>query len=208
MSPELKELIEEHRYYNVEHQDWWEHIYADFSMHLERRGITVEEIQFSGFASQGDGASFTGYVARHDMCLFMEVEGLIKEFPESYTLAGYDMLAATIGHRGRYYHHMSATVEINDDVYNEYDPGSIREAAFQAIITRFHESFMAFEARVTKILRNHMQDLYKSLNDEHDYLTSDEGVLNTLVCNDMIPDEIVVPAHTNTPNNQAQTETI
>lgn len=39
--------------------DWWDHIYEEWHEELREMGFSNPEISFSGFASQGDGASFT-----------------------------------------------------------------------------------------------------------------------------------------------------
>ena len=39
--------------------EWWDHIYEEWIAELEEMGWHNPEINFSGFASQGDGASFT-----------------------------------------------------------------------------------------------------------------------------------------------------
>ncbi len=54
------ELIEKHRDINVDH-DWWDCTYDHFMEDMKQVGITVKDMRFSGFWSQGDGASFTGY---------------------------------------------------------------------------------------------------------------------------------------------------
>jgi hypothetical protein len=40
--------------------DWYEEIYARAKEDGPERGFNIDEIQFSGFHSQGDGASWTG----------------------------------------------------------------------------------------------------------------------------------------------------
>jgi hypothetical protein len=39
--------------------EWWDFIYEDWKEWLERAGFSGPDISFSGFSSQGDGASFT-----------------------------------------------------------------------------------------------------------------------------------------------------
>lgn len=41
---------------------WWEHVQEGVASELEKEGIFDVEFQWSGFHSQGDGASFTGNV--------------------------------------------------------------------------------------------------------------------------------------------------
>ena len=42
--------------------DWWKTLYADFTNDCAALGVRVDDIQFSGFYSQGDGAVFSGRV--------------------------------------------------------------------------------------------------------------------------------------------------
>ena len=55
------ELLGKHRNYNVDHS-WWDFTYDDFREQMNDIGISVDKMQFSGFWSQGDGASFDGRV--------------------------------------------------------------------------------------------------------------------------------------------------
>ena len=52
-----------HEYLEYAAGDWWDHVYNDFSLAAAKLGFDVshDEIAFSGFCSQGDGASFKGY---------------------------------------------------------------------------------------------------------------------------------------------------
>lgn len=61
LPPDVQEkVIDEHRDWNVEAgYDWWENVYEDWTRRLEELGFNDVEISFSGFSSQGDGASFT-----------------------------------------------------------------------------------------------------------------------------------------------------
>lgn len=61
LSAEVKsKVIGRNRDYNLDF-DWWDHVYEDFISVAKCFGFEVESeaIQFSGFGSQGDGASFT-----------------------------------------------------------------------------------------------------------------------------------------------------
>ena len=44
---------------NVDHEDWSEYILEDKKEELEKLGYNEVEINYSGFWSQDDGASFT-----------------------------------------------------------------------------------------------------------------------------------------------------
>jgi hypothetical protein len=42
--------------------DWWDSVYADFKERGAERGFNIEDMRFSGFWSQGDGALWTGRI--------------------------------------------------------------------------------------------------------------------------------------------------
>ena len=59
LSPKAKERARDnHREGNLDYE-WWDHIYEEWITELEEMGWRNPEINFSGFSSQGDGASFT-----------------------------------------------------------------------------------------------------------------------------------------------------
>lgn len=59
LSPKAKERARDnYREGNLDYE-WWDHIYEEWIAELEEMGWRNPEINFSGFASQGDGASFT-----------------------------------------------------------------------------------------------------------------------------------------------------
>lgn len=56
-------VLDKLRYINVDHDYWSESTIDDFKTELEDLGFSDIEVSFSGFWSQGDGASFT---AKHN----------------------------------------------------------------------------------------------------------------------------------------------
>ena len=92
--------------------DWRVH---DFEEELEESGLGEVEISYSGFGSQGDGASFTGIV--YDKKKFLEVIGL--EVPDYLIQPIMDSCNMEIVRTGgsRYVHHY--TVEFKYDSWGE-----------------------------------------------------------------------------------------
>ncbi len=69
---------EKARQHYIEHwiiDDWYDSVYYDFKTEGVEKGFQIEDIKFSGFWSQGDGASWVGYI---DLTVFIE-----KHLPES-----------------------------------------------------------------------------------------------------------------------------
>lgn len=70
LSPEAKSnALDEMRDINVEYTEWHQPVIEDFEEEMKELGLEEVEVQYSGFYSQGDGASFTGLV--YDSKTFM-----------------------------------------------------------------------------------------------------------------------------------------
>lgn len=184
------EILEKHRDWNVDGgYDWWENVYNDFREDMEAKGVFVERMYFSGFWSQGDGACFEGHV--QDWPLFIrsnftgeeaELHLLIHREAEAFSLAWH--------HRGHYYHENCTRFVAEFYLDEPYDPAEQPlRAAVIAGLKREWENTNFFD-QVEEIMKSHMRQLYKNLEEEHDYLTSDEAVLESLISNDMLEEEI------------------
>lgn len=185
-SSQRTSLIEKHRYINVEHNNWWDCVESDFVEDMKAVGIYVHRIYFSGFWSQGDGACFVGsldnaltYLNHHHVDQFPMLRKLIE-------MGG--TVWATSDHRGRYYH--SSSVSINAECEAFWQCANPKSELQEAVIQRWDgmvdKEIVDFEAALAEQWRTYMNDLYTKLEEEHDYLTSDDGVWDTLVANELI----------------------
>jgi hypothetical protein len=161
--------IERNRAYNVDIEDWWDGVYEDATRIAEILGIDIEDIYFSGFWSQGDGACFTGN--------FYYNKGIgkaIKEYApidnELHRIAAviqnlhrstFYTARGTIKQSGRYYHERSMNVDCTQD------------KGVDVSYTDWEEVFADFALWI-----------YKSLEKEYKYLTSDECVGESLSSNE------------------------
>jgi hypothetical protein len=179
-------LLEKYRYINVEHNNWWDCVESDFIEDMKQVGIHVDKIYFSGFWSQGDGACFVGsldnaltYLNHHHVGQFPMLRKLIE-------MGG--TVWATSDRRGRYYH--SSSVSINAECEAFWQCANPKSELQEAVIQRWDgmvdKEIVDFEAALAEQWRTYMNDLYTKLEEEHDYLTSDDGVWDTLVANDLI----------------------
>lgn len=62
--------------------EWWDSVYDDFKTIAALLGFDAQDMQFSGFWSQGDGASFTGDYAYKKGC----VAAIVDYAPKDETL--------------------------------------------------------------------------------------------------------------------------
>ena len=184
------DFIEEHRDINVDHY-WWDSTYDYFSHICEILGIDLDknEPSFSGFWSQGDGASWTGTYSAigkkmeptYDIAPTKirehapEDEELHRIADELCLLARiYHPTYATVHRRGNYCH--SHTMYVNEWEYIDEEIGfdgvddAIAELIEETLLTQF---------------RALADWLYDTLEKEHDYLTSDDEVIAALEANEI-----------------------
>jgi hypothetical protein len=189
------ELIDKYRNAYVDFDDWYDFVYSDFKERMEAIGIEVAKIYFSGFWSHCDGACF---------------EGAVKDWGKYLTHLGYDdpilVDAAELNwhyrwaHSGHYYHEHS--VSYDDGIWspeNPYTSGyygglevpdedAFRGAVWDAALEQ--HDMLALSEKIQEDLRDHMRDLYRQLEKEYDYLTSDEAVIEWMEANDIDPNEL------------------
>lgn len=145
--------------------EWYEHVYADFTEYLEGLGYMDPKLAFSGFCSQGDGASFTA-----KMSLKKWIGNDLK-FASLLPLIEEGLLTAEI-RRGasNYSHENTCSACVLPD---------LREVSGEAVdLCDTLES--ALEADRYRLCK----ELYKQLEDEYEHLSSDETLAENLAAND------------------------
>jgi len=188
-----QEVLDRHRYRDVEDFEWWDCTYTDFEEDAKAKGFEIGtrtvkttkdktyqelEIYFSGFCSQGDGASFAGTVDL-DKYIRAHLEDLIKAGIDIFTLrkilnnepstSDWEAETPIITQGGRYCHENTMDISFN---WRGETPPEIDKAFTQM------RDFILEDAR------DLAKELYKKLEAEHDYLTSDEVVIESLNAND------------------------
>ena len=182
-------LIDRYRDINTDHE-WWECTYECFKERMEAIGIEVDQMYFSGFWSQGDGACFEGQVSNWG--LFLKslgiTNGVLVEFAR-------DHWAFSVKHRGHYYHENCTVFDADmpnpdgeDDEwfieqYSPYKVDDFRSVAWLAVLKEF--DFSSMEKTFRDAFKDHMRQLYKDLEAEYDDLTSDEAVWDSIVANEL-----------------------
>jgi hypothetical protein len=186
VSDELKqELLERYYEINVDH-DWWDCTYEDFKVDMDTKGIHVEDINFSGFWSQGDGASFTGAVFVGQFAKFMEVHDLCERYPAAKFFADQSELRLDMFRNTSHYcHENTINVVLHDITGNPYDDFTPRWEIYDTMQTLLDSEYAALELDCEEIVKGYMQELYSRLQKEYEYLTSEEVVWETIVSNEL-----------------------
>ena len=176
-----EKIIERHRDTNVNHE-WWKFTVEQFQEELEAIGFSNTDVRFSGFWFQGDGASFTGDWDSAKMLAVKELKekeielsdwakelkrvlkGNLKDIKAKYA-------TFSIKRTSHHYCHEN-TVSI---FYAEYWNSKKKE---QYCIPQEQEDDILEGCRAA------MKAMYRILEKEYDYLTSDEAVEETLSVNE------------------------
>ena len=163
-----EQVLNNHRYWNVEYLDWWDYIYEDAKTIAGLMGIDIDDIFFSGFWSQGDGACFTGSFS-YNKGMVKKVKEYAPKDEELHRIAkgiqdlhrrAFYTVYGKVSHSGHYCHERSMSVEI------DWEKG-------ESDWKDWEEVFADFALWI-----------YHNLEKEHEYLTSDEAVADSLIANE------------------------
>lgn len=178
-----------------QHMDWpwWDAVYEDWVDRLAEMGVVTEkdDISFSGFWSQGDGASFTGQVNPYKFWHYHEDKGadpgdlcVVEAWREG--ALGYIWLRRT---DSRYCHENTVRADGPErlDIFEDFVVGSglfkgqpVQEFMDEVVEPRLE----SFNKWVEDACRGYMCDLYNDLEAEFEYLTSAEAFIEDAESND------------------------
>lgn len=167
---------------NVEF-DWWTCSYEYFVDICSSFGLDIYKIYFSGFWSQGDGASFEGDfewkepdfskipdAIASSVQTLKEQSALVRTYDsDSYLIVG-------ISQSGTYYHENTMSFEVTF-----YDSGDDDDVEAMEMLLD--------EEGIKDAFRDIARWFYSCLEDEYEYLTSDEAIKETIDANDYEFDE-------------------
>lgn len=165
-------VIDNNRDINVDF-DWHEFCIDDCREIGNILGFEMKNIYFSGFHSQGDGACFTGGFSHNKGFL----DKIKKDYSSEPTLIqiasdlhnlyrkSFYSVNGQITHRGHYSHERSMSLDISN-YYNDIK-GHVDENEWLDVIADFANW------------------IYKKLESEYEFQTSDEQVMESLVSNEI-----------------------
>jgi len=153
--------------------DWYHWIFEEFTRRLDTRGYQNPTLAFSGFGSQGDGASFTATLDLPRLYAALEV---------SLTTVPLDAVTATLTRIDHRYSH-AHTVRVDVDAEDDGTPcSSARTAVLDTELT-------ALEAALTDDVRTLSNELYRALEVEYFDRIDEANLLNVAEINDYWFDE-------------------
>jgi hypothetical protein len=190
LSDAAKEKARDDYRSNGRYEGWHEGVYEDARECALPIGIRIDEIWFSGFSSQGDGACFEGTWSARDV-----KPGELKEHaPQDAELhriaAEFERIAScrpessfTVKHSGHYYHKYDTEFSVD-----------LGETHFDTLVEPCNPEFLQgildqHEKDLIEAARDFMDWIYDSLRKQDEYLDSDEAVDESIVANEYEFDE-------------------
>lgn len=167
LSPEAKAIaLDNYRDLNVDHE-WYKYTIDDWKERLSEDGYLDADIHFSGFGSQGDGASFT---AQMDLVKWISSR---PQYTELLPLIEEGDITAIIKRTSRQYSHKNTcSAEVEVDYHVDKTEVNVLASALEDELE---------EDRIRLC-----EELYRELGQEYDYLTSDEAVAETITINEYL----------------------
>ena len=168
--------------------EWYDFVYEDFQTICGILGVTLRtspvrlygggtrdkpHLWWTGFWSQGDGASFQGSYS-HAKGAARAIRAHAPKDDELHRIAdvlqavqrrNFWQLHSTIKQRGRYYHEHTMTIDVERDSSTWQPPTDDAEDA------------------VIEAMRDLARWLYRQLRAEYEHLTSDEAIDETVTAN-------------------------
>jgi len=171
-------IIEKHRLIEVEWDGWSDFVIEDWQDKLNKMGFFEPKIAYTGFWSQGDGASFT--------CDNIFVQDYIKYFKlkQFYPIlrrlreGNLEIFAYIHRYNNHYYHEKSTSVNFN---WSYLGLGKYK--------TKMEEQLEALEEHMDKTVIELGKEIYKDLENEYEDRVSDDTVREVLIANEYELDE-------------------
>lgn len=154
-------------YCNDPHDFWSDCVLDDAKEVGALMGFDIENIYYSGFSCQGDGACFTGSIrykkgALKNVTEYVpkdtELQRIAREW-QSLQKRNFYALRASVKHSGHYSHEMCTTFECED---TRHSYGWLRDDAA--------------EDDIKEIARDFMRWIYRQLESAYEYETSEENI--------------------------------
>lgn len=185
-----EKILEKQRDFNTDY-DWYEFVYEDWKEKLEALGYMKPDINFSGFWSQGDGASFT--------CEYLNSPEIKERFltdEEKAILTDCKIYGKVERISHRYSHENTVRANISDVDYSTaiYDLEAEDYEKYISIVNKIDAIISDLEKEMTEDVRNLSRQIYRELEKEYEYQTSDEAVAESLISNGYLFNEFGVIA--------------
>ena len=180
------------------HDDWYDYIFEDAKGEAPQHGFYIEDIRFSGFWSQGDGASWTGDVALpvfierympesigRDCWLWLFQSGWVHDRLNIYQKGNHYCHENTmsVGNIEDYTHDMTDDVLEIDCILKGTPIGTLWHLILADTACPIKRPDDLEELVLTEA-RNYAKQIYKNLESAYEYECSDDNIGENYYAND------------------------
>ncbi len=166
-----EDAIEKNRNINVDFEEWHDFVKEDHHSKLEEVGFSGVESAYSGFWSQGDGASFTANSL--DIEKFLRATKRWTYYRPLHEMIRINEIWAKVVRTTHHYCHENTTqAELHGEHYLD-------------LTTRQQTLYEELEKEIDDYITEAGKQYYRDLNTAYDDLTSDEQVKLSIIANDM-----------------------
>jgi hypothetical protein len=192
------ERIKQWWYEHGAEYDWWECMYEDFKREGYELGFVIDDINFTGFYSQGDGACWSGQV---DVARWLKTHTLDSIGREAWLVLieeGFCDKHFGISFGGHYSH--SNTMRcigwdwLSDDLSDEHNPNHYlqQDNIFKGMPYKELQNLIKssdypytdpndIEEAAFESAKDYADEIYKRLREEHEYIMSEANLIE--MCN-------------------------
>jgi len=171
------------------YEGWWDMEEENLIEDMKLRGIEIDDVQFSGFSSQGDGASFVGNI---DLLHFMNWEA--QEHPDNSLAVNYPHIyTSQIPFNGEVDYEWMVSIQRNSHHYSHENTVGVEltynHIGYDEDDTIPQHEFEGLEQALNDVCREYMRSYYKDLKSTYDFLTSEEYFIESCDANSWVFDE-------------------
>jgi hypothetical protein len=184
--------------YNDTNDSWWSDSVIEMAQEDGKElGFDIDKVYFSGFWSQGDGASWVGRIDVVKWCTNqMEADPKYRVL-RAMAEVGMIETRTCISQSGHYYHQYTMgidTIEVINDDEAKYD-GELEPLFVGCTLLELfgsiggHDALTDMEKDMLESARDYAAKIYTNLEEEYDYLSSEEAFAETAEANEWSFDE-------------------
>jgi len=173
-----QKALDNNRGWNVEYFPWYEFTIDDLKENAPA-GAHIDNIRFTGFWSQGDGASWEG---AFDVAEWLKGNKLAGKYRALYNMAKLWEVKVSVNYVTSHYCHEGTAVTNKDDDYiYDYTIDDATMYRRERMLAQWEEVYKMMAKERLDICRN----IYSTLQETFEYLTSDEAVKDALIANEV-----------------------
>jgi hypothetical protein len=159
---------------------WWDFVYDDFVAEMAEFGIDIaaKDIEFSGFYHQGSGACFSTSMNERDIIQYLKTTKQTKKYWRLYLNLIRDNIYMGVLIKGSSRWGFGQSSDLDFTVYS--DALMNNDDLYNVIYGMAGE----LEEDILDFCRDKASDLYRSLEREYEFQTSDEVIADSCEANE------------------------